>query len=75
MCDGSPYGVGAVCLKYVDEQAIERPVAYASCTLSQPEQNYSQLEKKTGFNFWYHNYLYGCSFTLYTDHKPLHARS
>ena len=40
MCDASPYGIGAV-LSQIDEQGIERPVAYASCTLSQPEKNYS----------------------------------
>ena len=40
MCNAS----GAV-LSQINEQGIERPVAYASCTLSQPEKNYSQLEK------------------------------
>ena len=44
MCNASPYGVGAV-LSQKDEQGIERPVAYASHTLSQPKKNYSQLEK------------------------------
>ena len=74
MCDASPYGVGAV-LSQIDEQGVERPVAYASCTLSQAERNYSQLENEAlALIFgtkWFHNYLYGRSFTLYTDHKPL----
>ena len=34
MCDTSPYGVGAV-LSQINEHDIERPVAYASRTLSQ----------------------------------------
>ena len=74
MCDASPYGVGAV-LSQIDEQGVERPVAYASRTLSQAEQNYSQLEKEALALIFgtkrFHNYLYGRSFTLYTDHKPL----
>ena len=74
MCDASPYGVGAV-LSQIDEQGVERPVAYASRTLSQAERNYSQLEKEALALIFgtkrFHNYLYGCSFTLYTDHKPL----
>ena len=74
MCDASPYGMGAV-LSQIDEQGIERPVAYASRTLSQPEKNYSQLEKEAIALIFgtkrFHNYLYGHCFTLYTDHKPL----
>ena len=74
MCDASPYGVGAV-LSQIDEQGVERPVAYASRTLSQAERNYSQLEKEALALIFgtkrFHNYLYGRSFTLYTDHKPL----
>ena len=45
MCDAPPYEVGAV-LSQIDVQGVERPVAYASHTLSQAEQNYSQLEKE-----------------------------
>ena len=74
MCDASPYGVGAV-LSQIDEKGVEKPVAYASRTLSRPEQNYSQLEKEALALIFgtkrFHNYLYGRSFTLYTDHKPL----
>ena len=62
-------------LSQIDEQGVERLVAYASCTLSQLEQNYSQLEKEALALIFvtkqFHNYLYECSFTLYTDHKPL----
>ena len=44
MSDASLYGVGVV-LSQINEQGVERPVAYASCTLSQAERNYLQLEK------------------------------
>jgi len=70
-----PHMGGGAVLSQIDEHGIERPVAYASRTLSQPEQNYSQLEKEALALIFgtkrFHNYLYGRSFTLYTDHKPL----
>ena len=76
MCDASPYGVGAV-LSQIDQQGEEKPVAYASRTLSAAEHNYSQLEKEAPALIFgtkkFHNYLYGRSFTLYTDHKPLES--
>ena len=66
MCDASPCGVGAV-LSQIDEQGVERPVVYASRTLSQAERNYSQLEKEVLALIFgtkrFHNYLNGCSFT------------
>ena len=74
MCDASPYGVGAV-LSQIDKQGVEKPVVYTSCTLISAERNYSQLDKEALALIFgtkcFHNYLYGCSFTLYTDHKPL----
>ena len=44
-CDASAYGVGAV-LSHVFPNGEERPVAYASRTLTQTERGYSQLEKE-----------------------------
>ena len=53
----------------------ERPIGYASRTLNQAERNYSQLEKEglacTFGIKHFHDYLFGRSFELVTDHKPL----
>ena len=73
-CDASPFGVGAVLFHMVDR--VERPVAYASRTLtSSAEKNYSQVKREalaivfgvTKFN----KFLYGRKFTLLTDHEAL----
>ena len=65
-CDVSQYGLGT---------AIPKPVAYASRSLTQTEQHYAQIEKELlaiVFSCWkFHQYIYGKSVTVETDHKPL----
>ena len=53
----------------------EKPIAFASRTLSSAERNYSQVEREALVCFFavkpFHLYTYGRQFTLHMDHKPL----
>ena len=72
--DASPHGVGAV-LVQVGEDGEERPVRFASRSLSKAEKAYSQFDREgLGVIFGvsrYKQYLWGRRFTLVTDNKAL----
>ena len=75
MVDASPVGLGAILMQSDGHET--RPVAYASRTLTDVERRYSQTEREALAVVWvcekFHLYLYGTTFKLFTDHKPLES--
>jgi hypothetical protein len=71
--DASTFALGAVLAQ--DYGGKEFPVAYASRMLSQSERNYSVVEKELLAIVFaikkFRSYVYGNTFTIYTDHNPL----
>lgn len=72
--DASPTGYGAV-LSHIMPDGKERPVAFASKSLSKTEKRYSQLDKEAAALIWglkkFFQYCYGRKITLIIDNQPL----
>lgn len=72
--DASDYGLGAV-FAQVQLDGTEKPVAFASRTLTETERKYSIVEKEALACVWatekWRTYLWGRRFTLRTDHQAL----
>lgn len=71
--DASNHAIGAV----ISQGTIgnDKPIAFASRTLTKSEENYSTIEKELLAIRWgckyFRPYLFGRKFVLYTDHQPL----
>jgi transposase InsO family protein len=67
--DASQFAVGAVIMQN------DKPCAYASQSLNTTQQNYAQIEKELYAIVFgcqrFHQYLYGQTVKVQTDHKPL----
>lgn len=71
--DASPVGLGSVLVQFKNDEP--KIISYASKSLSETEKRYCQTEKEALALVWaverFHFYLFGRSFELVTDHKPL----
>lgn len=72
-CDASPYGLGAILSHIFDNE--DKPIFFASCTLTDTQKKYPQLHRKALAIIFgvkkFHKYIAGRKFTLVSDHQPL----
>ena len=73
-CDASLKGIGAALLQPATDNTLQ-PVAFASKSLTPTEQRYACIERELLAIVFgaqrFHTYLYGRSFVVHTDHRPL----
>ena len=72
-CHASAYGRSGGQFHRIN--GSDRPVAFASCTLTKSQRNYSELDKEACSIIFcfkrFHQFLYGRLFHIITDHNPL----
>lgn len=72
-CDTSDYGISAILSQITAEG--ERPISYASKTLTTSERKYAAIDKEARAIIFgvtkYYDYLYNRKFIPKTDHHPL----
>ena len=75
LVDASPVGLSAMLVQHDEDKGTSSLVALASRSLTDVEQRYSQTEREALAVSWgcvhFHLYLFGSTFTVTTDHKPL----
>lgn len=71
--DASDFAIGAVLSQ--GEIGKDRPIHFASRSLTRAEEKHSVPEKEMLAIYWalktFRNYLYGSKFKIFTDHQPL----
>ena len=71
--DASSFGLGAVLLQNIN--AVWKPIAYASRSMTPTETRYAQIEKEPLATTWacekFSQYIVGKTVHIETDHKPL----
>lgn len=71
--DASDFAIGAVLSQ--GEVGKDRPIHFASRSLTRAEEKHSVPEKEMLAIYWalktFRNYLYGSRFKIFTDHQPL----
>ena len=72
--DASNHAIGAI-LVQKDEQGFEKVIAYLSHKLSGAQLRWPTIEKEAFAVVYalkkFHCYLWGATFEIHTDHKPL----
>ncbi|KAF2892036.1 hypothetical protein ILUMI_14137, partial [Ignelater luminosus] len=76
VCDASNVGMSAVLL-YIYEDGFEKPIYFASRSLTKTEQKYSVIHKEAATIYWgiskFYQFVIGRKLISASDHKPLQA--